>query len=243
MLKLRNGPEDVADAAHRAGVAESFPVWNTPLRGRHGWPPSAGIVLGQYETRVIDMASAYATIADSGVYHRPHFVQKVVNAQGEVLFRQERRGEPRRAAHREGRCRQRHRGHGAHCGLPNGHTLAGGRPSAAKTGTHQLGDTGANRDAWMVGFTPQLSTAVGSAQSRATYLWSTVGAARSTAQACPPTSGRPPWTVLCRTPTSSLSRLRREVGGYAGFRPRHHRCNRSRRRRPASPAASAAERH
>ena len=42
----------------------------------------------------------------------------------------------------------------------NGHNLAGGRPSAAKTGTVQLGDTGANRDAWMVGFTPSLSTAV-----------------------------------------------------------------------------------
>ena len=45
-------------------------------------------------------------------------------------------------------------------GYSNGHNLAGGRPSAAKTGTVQLGDTGANRDAWMVGFTPSLSTAV-----------------------------------------------------------------------------------
>ena len=39
-------------------------------------------------------------------------------------------------------------------GYSNGHNLAGGRPSAAKTGTNQLGDTGENRDAWMVGFTP-----------------------------------------------------------------------------------------
>ena len=38
--------------------------------------------------------------------------------------------------------------------------LAGGRPSAAKTGTNQLGDTDANRYAWMVGYTPSLSTAV-----------------------------------------------------------------------------------
>jgi len=42
----------------------------------------------------------------------------------------------------------------------NGHNLAGGRASGAKTGTNQLGDTGANRDAWMVGFTPQVSAAV-----------------------------------------------------------------------------------
>ncbi|MGH3597917.1 MAG: penicillin-binding protein, partial [Mycobacterium sp.] len=41
-----------------------------------------------------------------------------------------------------------------------GHSLAGGRPSAAKTGTTQLGDTDADKDAWMVGYTPSLSTAV-----------------------------------------------------------------------------------
>ena len=34
----------------------------------------------------LDMASAYATLAASGVYHRPHLVQKVVNAEGQVLF-------------------------------------------------------------------------------------------------------------------------------------------------------------
>ena len=45
-------------------------------------------------------------------------------------------------------------------GWSRGHNLAGGRPSAAKTGTNQLGDTDANRDAWMVGYTPSLSTAV-----------------------------------------------------------------------------------
>ncbi len=45
-------------------------------------------------------------------------------------------------------------------GYSRGHNLAGGRPSAAKTGTNQLGDTDANRDAWMVGYTPSLSTAV-----------------------------------------------------------------------------------
>ena len=32
--------------------------------------------------------------------------------------------------------------------------------SAAKTGTAQLGDTGENKDAWMVGYTPSISTAV-----------------------------------------------------------------------------------
>jgi membrane peptidoglycan carboxypeptidase len=161
MLKLKNGPEDVAEAAHRAGVAESFPgVEHTLSEDGLGGPPAPGVALGKYETRVIDMASAYATIADSGIYRRPHFVQKVVNAQGEVLFDAEaedttgdRRIEKAVADNVSA----------AMAPIPawsNGHTLSGGRASAAKTGTHQLGDTGANRDAWMVGFTPSLSTAV-----------------------------------------------------------------------------------
>jgi membrane peptidoglycan carboxypeptidase len=161
MLKLKNGPEDVADAAHRAGIAKSFPgVEHTLSEDGKGGPPNNGIVLGQYQTRVLDMASAYATIAASGVYRAPHFVQKVVNAEGRVLFdadTQDNSGEqriPKAVADNVTSAMQ------PIAGWSNGHNLAGGRPSAAKTGTNQLGDTGANRDAWMVGFTPSLSTAV-----------------------------------------------------------------------------------
>ena len=96
MLKLKNGPSDVADAAHQAGIAESFPgVEHTLSEDGKGGPPNNGIVLGQYQSRVLDMASAYATIAASGVYHRPHFVQKVVNAEGQVLFDASQRGQLR----------------------------------------------------------------------------------------------------------------------------------------------------
>ena len=161
MLKLRNGPQDVADAAHRAGVAESFPgVDHTLSEDGLGGPAAPGVVLGKYESRVIDMASAYATIAASGIYHAPHFVQKVVNAQGETLFDAE--GEDNTGERRIEKAVADNviAAMQPIPGWSNGHTLAGGRPAAAKTGTHQLGDTGANRDAWMVGFTPQLSTAV-----------------------------------------------------------------------------------
>ena len=161
MLKLKNGPSDVADAAHQAGIAESFPgVEHTLSEDGKGGPPNNGIVLGQYQSRVLDMASAYATIAASGVYHRPHFVQKVVNAEGQVLFdasAENNSGEQRidkAVADNVTAAMQ------PIAAYSNGHALAGGRPSAAKTGTNQLGDTGDNRDAWMVGFTPSLSTAV-----------------------------------------------------------------------------------
>ncbi|MCV7154986.1 transglycosylase domain-containing protein [Mycolicibacterium pyrenivorans] len=160
MLELDNGPQDVADAAHQAGIAESFPgVEHTLSEDGQGGPPNNGIVLGQYQSRVIDMASAYATLAASGVYHKPHFVQKVVNAEGDVLFdagQEDNSGEQRidkDVADNVVAAMQPIAGY-------SGRALAGGRPSAAKTGTNQLGDTGANRDAWMVGFTPSLSTAV-----------------------------------------------------------------------------------
>ena len=161
MLKLKNGPQDVADAAHEAGVAESFPgVEHTLSEDGKGGPPNNGVVLGQYQTRVIDMASAYATLANSGVYHRPHFIQKVVRSDGQVLFdaaQQEDPGEQRidKAVADNVSAAMR-----PIAGYSRGHNLAGGRQSAAKTGTNQLGDTDANRDAWMVGYTPSLSTAV-----------------------------------------------------------------------------------
>jgi len=161
MLKLKKGPQDVADAAHQAGIAESFPgVEHTLSEDGKGGPPYNGVVLGQYQTRVLDMASAYATLANSGVYHRPHLVQKVVNSDGQVLFdasQQDNTGEqkiPKAVADNVSAAMA------PIAGWSNGHNLAGGRVSAAKTGTNQLGDTGANRDAWMVGYTPSLSTAV-----------------------------------------------------------------------------------
>jgi membrane peptidoglycan carboxypeptidase len=160
MLKLKNGPQDVADAAHAAGIAESFPgVEHTLSEDGKGGPPNNGVVLGQYQSRVLDMASAYATLANSGVYHKPHFVQRVVNASGKVLYDASEHDDgeqriPKDVADNVTSAMQ------PIAGYSRGHNLAGGRASAAKTGTNQLGDTGDNRDAWMVGYTPSLSTAV-----------------------------------------------------------------------------------
>ena len=101
MLKLKNGPADVADAAHQAGIAESFPgVEHTLSEDGKGGPPNNGIVLGQYQTRVIDMASAYATLAASGVYHAPALRAEGRQRRGPGAVRRGRAGERRRAAHR-----------------------------------------------------------------------------------------------------------------------------------------------
>lgn len=159
--EMSNGPVTIADMAHRLGIPEKIPGVGNSLVEPDGSPPNNGIVLGQYSVRALDMASAYGTIANSGTYHTPHFVQKVVDSGGQVLLdRTNPAGEERvspavadnvAAAMAPIAAWSRH------------HDLKGGRPSAVKTGTTQLGEGGdanGNKDAWMIGFTPSLSTAV-----------------------------------------------------------------------------------
>ncbi len=157
-LALDNGPQKIADIAHKAGIPEEIPGVGPTLTEPDGAGPNNGIVLGQYQSRVLDMASAYATLAASGTYHAPHFVQKVVTADGSVLLdRGTPPGEQRidKAVADNVTSAMK-----PIAGYSRGHNLADGRASASKTGTAQLGDTGENKDAWMVGYTPSLSTAV-----------------------------------------------------------------------------------
>ncbi|WP_261392786.1 transglycosylase domain-containing protein [Rhodococcus sp. BP22] len=157
-LSMDNGSQAIADMAHKLGIPEEIPGVGPTLTEPNGAGPNNGIVLGQYQSRVIDMASAYATLAASGVYHAPHFVQRVVTADGTVLLdRGAEAGEQVTSAAVADNVTAAMR---PIAGYSKGHNLDGGRQSAAKTGTAQLGDTGENKDAWMVGYTPSLSTAV-----------------------------------------------------------------------------------
>ncbi|CAM3179291.1 transglycosylase domain-containing protein [Corynebacterium gottingense] len=153
---LDNTTQDTADMAHALGVARSIPGIPVTLR-ENGGQPYEGIVLGQYQSRVLDMAAAVATLTDRGVYHPTHFVQRVTDAQGEVLYENDDKYAERRvSAQVADNVIQ-----AMQTVIPYSYAnLAGGRPSAGKTGTAQMGDTGQNKDAWMVGSTPQLSVAV-----------------------------------------------------------------------------------
>ncbi len=153
-----NGPQLIADMAHKLGIPQDIPGVGKSLTEPDGNGPNNGIVLGQYQVRPLDMASAYATLAASGMYHAPYFVEKVVTADGATLLDRgtppgEQRVDKAVADNVTSAMRPI-------AGYSRGHNLADGRASAAKTGTAQLGDTGENKDAWMVGYTPSLSTAV-----------------------------------------------------------------------------------
>lgn len=156
-LDMKNGPQKIADMAHNLGIPEKIPGFGETLTEPGGAGPNNGIVLGQYQARPLDMASAYATLAAEGMYHKPHFVSKVVTSDGQVLLD---RGDPageRRVS--EAVANNATAAMEPIAGYSRNHGLAGGRASAAKTGTAQLGDTGENKDAWMVGYTPSLATA------------------------------------------------------------------------------------
>src|SRR5215204_4721383 len=65
---LKNGPEKIADVARRCGITTRLP--------EH---PKPSIVLGVYEVFPLDMASAYATIANGGRRVEPTAISKVVS--------------------------------------------------------------------------------------------------------------------------------------------------------------------
>lgn len=154
---LNGGPQDVADMAHRLGVAEELPGIGETLR-ENGGTPYEGITLGQYQSRPIDMSSALATLTNQGRYIPAHFVWKVETSEGEMLM--DNTGMESTQVVQPEVADEVIAAMGPIAAYSNGHSLAGGRPSAAKTGTAQLGDTGQNKDAWMIGSTPQLASAV-----------------------------------------------------------------------------------
>jgi penicillin-binding protein 1A len=109
--------------------------------------------LGSVEVHPIEMAAAYATIPNDGIHNPSYFVDRVLDREGQVIF--EHRAHANRAfsvqsARLAAEILEKNvqSGTGTRARLP-------GRSAAGKTGTAQ--DSG---DAWFVGFTPQLATAV-----------------------------------------------------------------------------------
>ena len=143
-LTLDVGPQRVAQMARRLGV-------RTPLDVRGQFVPAMG--LGSVAVSPLDMASAYATLAAGGIYTEPTAIRKVVI-----------RGKPDdRWATERRRTRVVSEGIAAavtdvleeNVRYGTGTRAALARPVAGKTGT-----TDEHADAWFVGYTPGVATAV-----------------------------------------------------------------------------------
>jgi len=140
-MALDVGAEQIVDVAHRMGITSFLNA-------------DPAIALGglTYGVSPLEMASAYATLANAGQHIEPTIILRVKDAQGDVLWE----AAPKRTqaisagvAYDVTRILQENIWHGT------GTKADIDRPAAGKTGTAQE-----YYDAWFCGYTPHLSTAV-----------------------------------------------------------------------------------
>ncbi|BBG05588.1 MULTISPECIES: transglycosylase domain-containing protein [Pseudonocardia] len=146
-MGLDVGPAKVAEAAHQAGIpADLLPE------------PTGGISLGDREVHPKDMAAAYATFAADGVKRAPFLVSKVTANDGRVIY--DRGATDNGEQVMDPEVARNVTESMTDVAGSSRIALNGGRPVAAKTGTVQSSVEGQNNDAWTVGYTPSVSTAV-----------------------------------------------------------------------------------
>ncbi len=133
--------EKVIEVARRLGIT-------TPLEAVQSLP------LGSKEVYALEMAAAYAALGNDGIYNKPVYVQRIEDADGNLIY--ENRPDGRRSVSTqtarlvtetlEGNVRR---------GTGTAARVSGDHPTAGKTGTAQNYE-----DAWFVGYTDYIATAV-----------------------------------------------------------------------------------
>ena len=141
-LIMSVGVDNVIEVAHRMGITSEL-------------PEVAGLTLGIASVTPLEMADAYATIANGGTHYDPECIERIVDSSGNVLVdnanpQGERVLEPE-IAHAATEIME---------GVITGGTgtaarLSNGQVAAGKTGT-----TDDQKDSWFCGITPQYSVAI-----------------------------------------------------------------------------------
>ena len=133
------GPAAMADMARDLGITSEL-------------SPVHSLVLGTSDVSVLEMARAFATFATRGERVEPHAIVEVTTADGRVLERTN-----------TGRTRVFDREDADVVNFALTQVMERGTGTAARFGKPAAGKTGTTQDfgdAWFVGYTPHLSTAV-----------------------------------------------------------------------------------
>ena len=135
------GGAALADTVHRITGVDSLA------------PSLPGVALGEFEASQIEMAGAYATLANYGKRVQPHFVERIDDTDGNLLYRAATAGDQvidaaLAAAVVNTLEEVIARGTGTQADID--------RPQAGKTGSNDPFFT----DVWFIGFTPRFTTAV-----------------------------------------------------------------------------------
>jgi penicillin-binding protein 1A len=136
----RVGREKVAATARRLGITSKI-----------GEDPS--LALGTSEVTLLELAGAYAVMANGGIGVWPHGITEILDGEGRILFRRS-GGGPGRVVEVENVVAVNDVLTAA-ITWGTGKAANLGRPAAGKTGTSQD-----SRDAWFIGYTPDLVAGV-----------------------------------------------------------------------------------
>ncbi len=155
--------EAVIDVAHKLGVKEQL-------------APYSSLALGTFEVPVVELAAAYAGIANRGQLAEPYFIARVKDEDGAVVF--ETRPKVKQAVREDVAYLMTH--------VMEGVVQRGPAATARELPAHLAGKTGTTdryTDAWFIGSSPRITCAVWTGRD----LKEPIGAHMTGAEAALPT--------------------------------------------------------
>jgi membrane peptidoglycan carboxypeptidase len=162
-VSMPDGPQKILEMMNKMGIPPNkgpgkhygFP------RASAGLDPFPSITLGSATISPINMANAYATIANAGRFHAPFIIEKVTSKDGQVLYDHS-ESDQQVIDQEQGTDIAADVSYALQQVVQSGTGTAAlglDRPAAGKTGTATNGKDQVD-SAWFTGYTPQLATSV-----------------------------------------------------------------------------------
>ncbi|MGH2414359.1 MAG: transglycosylase domain-containing protein, partial [Microcystaceae cyanobacterium] len=136
---IKVGWKPVIEMAHKMGIESEL-------------HPTYSLALGASEVTLLELTSAYGTLANLGIHQNPYGISRILDRKGNVLYQA--KFKPEEALDRDTTAIMTWMLRGVVNG-GTGQAAQIGRPVAGKTGTSDKA-----RDLWFVGFIPQLVAGV-----------------------------------------------------------------------------------